>query len=128
MTRCWVRIFLAWDALRGSRRAAPPYRRASGRRCSGAARVRDYLVHEAPLEDTITDLTGKLALVTGATGGIGKAVATALARQGAWVAVVGRSEQRTGEAVGDIRARVPGAKLEPVILRCVVTSVDSKRP
>lgn len=73
----------------------------------------------------MADLSGKLALVTGATGGIGKAVAAALARQGAWVAVVGRSEQRANEAVGDIRAQVPGAKLEPVV--CDVSSQASVR-
>ena len=63
----------------------------------------------------MADLSGKLALVTGATGGIGKAVATALARQGAVVAVVGRSEQRTSDAIGDILTLVPAATLEPVV-------------
>lgn len=59
-------------------------------------------------------MDGKLALVTGATGGIGKAIATALAREGATVAVVGRNKERTEQAMRDIRAQVPSAKLEPL--------------
>jgi NAD(P)-dependent dehydrogenase (short-subunit alcohol dehydrogenase family) len=45
-----------------------------------------------------TDLTGIVALVTGATSGIGKATAFALADRGAHVLVGGRSAAR-GEAV-----------------------------
>jgi len=55
-----------------------------------------------------------VALVTGATGGIGGAVATALAREGATVVVVGRSEARVEDAMRDIRAAAPAAKLEPL--------------
>jgi retinol dehydrogenase-12 len=73
----------------------------------------------------MADLSGKLALVTGATSGIGKAVATALARQGATVAIVGRSAQRVDEAIRDIHAQVPGSKLEPVV--CDVSSQASIR-
>ena len=43
-------------------------------------------------------LPGKTALVTGATAGIGQAIAHALAREGAHVVVTGRDEQR-GQAV-----------------------------
>ncbi|MFC8799666.1 SDR family NAD(P)-dependent oxidoreductase [Promicromonospora sp. NPDC057138] len=55
-----------------------------------------------------------MALVTGATGGIGTAIATALAREGATVVVVGRSKARADDAIRDIRAVVPAAKLEPL--------------
>jgi NAD(P)-dependent dehydrogenase (short-subunit alcohol dehydrogenase family) len=45
------------------------------------------------------ELEGKSALVTGSTAGIGLAIATALAREGAAVIVNGRTEQRVDKAV-----------------------------
>jgi 3-oxoacyl-[acyl-carrier protein] reductase len=57
-------------------------------------------------------LDGKLALITASTGGIGKEIATALAREGATVVVNGRSAASVEAAVADIRKRVPDAKLE----------------
>ena len=59
-------------------------------------------------------LNGRIALVTGATGGIGRAVAAGLAREGATVVVVGRTVARAQAAMADIRTRVPGAELEPL--------------
>ena len=40
------------------------------------------------------DLTGKFALVTGATGGIGGAIARALHKQGATIAISGRQADK----------------------------------
>lgn len=57
-------------------------------------------------------LDGKLALVTASTGGIGKAIATALAREGARVIVNGRGAASVEAAVAEIRKAVPAAKLE----------------
>jgi NAD(P)-dependent dehydrogenase (short-subunit alcohol dehydrogenase family) len=51
-----------------------------------------------------TDLLGSTALVTGATSGIGKATALALARRGALVLVSGRDEKRGEAVVAAIRA------------------------
>jgi NAD(P)-dependent dehydrogenase (short-subunit alcohol dehydrogenase family) len=48
----------------------------------------------------MADLSGKTALVTGATSGIGKATALALAAAGASVAVSGRDKEK-GQAVVD---------------------------
>ena len=47
-------------------------------------------------------LTGRLALVTGSTGGIGKGVAKALAREGAAVIVHGRNEARACRVAEEI--------------------------
>jgi NAD(P)-dependent dehydrogenase (short-subunit alcohol dehydrogenase family) len=48
-------------------------------------------------------LTGKTALVTGSTAGIGFATAHALAREGARVIINGRTEARVGDAVGRLK-------------------------
>jgi NAD(P)-dependent dehydrogenase (short-subunit alcohol dehydrogenase family) len=50
------------------------------------------------------ELAGKTALVTGATSGIGRAVALELAREGATVIVSGRDEARGAETVDAITA------------------------
>ena len=58
------------------------------------------------------DLTGKVALVTGSTRGIGLATAIGLARMGAKVIVNGRSEGPVSEAIAKIKAAVPAASVE----------------
>jgi NAD(P)-dependent dehydrogenase (short-subunit alcohol dehydrogenase family) len=50
------------------------------------------------------NMNGKICLVTGATNGIGKATAQALAQLGAAVVIVGRSAPRTAQVVEEIRA------------------------
>ncbi len=55
-------------------------------------------------ENTIFDLTGKRAVVTGAGRGIGRSIALALARAGADVAVTARSAGELEQLVGEIWA------------------------
>src|SRR5258708_39973934 len=57
-------------------------------------------------------LTDKAALVSGSTKGIGFAIATGLAREGARVIVSGRSEKSVAEAKGEIEQAVPNARVE----------------
>jgi retinol dehydrogenase-12 len=54
----------------------------------------------------------KVALVTGATSGIGKATATGLARTGFHVVLLARDAKRGKAAAADIAAQVPGASVE----------------
>ena len=57
------------------------------------------------------DLTGKTALVTGSTRGIGLATAIGLAQMGAEVIVNGREQAAVGEAVTKVRHAAPAAKV-----------------
>jgi NAD(P)-dependent dehydrogenase (short-subunit alcohol dehydrogenase family) len=60
------------------------------------------------------DLTGKTALVTGSTSGIGHAIAKGLAAAGASVVVNGRTEAKVDAAVAALAKVVPGSKVRGV--------------
>ena len=60
------------------------------------------------------DLSGKTALVTGSTSGIGHATAKGLAAAGATVVVNGRAQGKVDAAVAVIAKAVPGAKVRGV--------------
>ena len=59
------------------------------------------------------DLSGKVALVTASTGGIGFAIAKGLAASGAEAIVNGRSERSVNAAIARLQSEVPGAKTRP---------------
>jgi 3-oxoacyl-[acyl-carrier protein] reductase len=76
------------------------------------------------------DLTGKTALVTGATGGIGEAIAAALHAQGATVAITGRREAelaRVADALGGARVIVAPADLaDPAAPAALVERIETE--
>ncbi len=61
------------------------------------------------------DLTGKIALVSASTGGIGYAIAKGLAESGAEVILNGRSEESVSAAVSRLHQEVAGAKARSVV-------------
>lgn len=62
----------------------------------------------------IIDLTGRKAIVTGSTAGIGRATAEGLARAGAAVVVNGRTNARVEYAVRQLRQILPDAEVTGV--------------
>lgn len=73
--------------------------------------------------DDIPDLDGRVAVVTGANGGLGFAATKGLVRRGARVVMATRNQEKTREARQRIEADVPGADLETA--RLDLASLDS---
>jgi len=67
------------------------------------------------------DLTGKVAIVTGGNGGIGFGMARGMARAGARIAVVGRNEEKSAQAVQELR----DLNAEALAFRADVTDADA---
>jgi NAD(P)-dependent dehydrogenase (short-subunit alcohol dehydrogenase family) len=59
-------------------------------------------------------LSGKVALVSGSTGGIGLAIATTLAQEGTTVVVNGRTQERVNAAIDQIKQSVPNVNLQGI--------------
>jgi len=62
------------------------------------------------------DLTGRTAVVTGATTGLGLETARALAAAGAHVVLTGRTVEKADAAVASVRDQMPGASVEPGVV------------
>jgi NAD(P)-dependent dehydrogenase (short-subunit alcohol dehydrogenase family) len=66
--------------------------------------------------DSVPDLTGRTAVVTGANGGLGLQTAKVLAAKGAHVVMAVRNQAKAVKAVDEIRAETPEPTLELVEL------------
>ena len=73
------------------------------------------------------DLTGRTALVTGSTRGIGRAIAESLTAAGARVAVVGRDEARAKEVAAELSPEARGFACnvaDPASINALVEAVE----
>ena len=61
------------------------------------------------------DVSGKVAIVSGSTAGIGLGISQALAESGATVVVIGREARKVDEALASLRQAVPGADLRGLV-------------
>jgi 3-oxoacyl-[acyl-carrier protein] reductase len=71
------------------------------------------------------DLSGRVALVTGSTRGIGHSIATALAAAGASVAVVGRDRARAEEVAGQLGGPARGFACDVTDVAAVTALIEA---
>jgi NAD(P)-dependent dehydrogenase (short-subunit alcohol dehydrogenase family) len=76
--------------------------------------------------DDIPDLTGKRAVITGVTGGLGFTTALDLARRGADLVVTARDAAKADDVVGRLREEVPEVSVDVVALD-LADLADTKR-
>ncbi|MDD2885902.1 MAG: SDR family NAD(P)-dependent oxidoreductase, partial [Dechloromonas sp.] len=60
-------------------------------------------------------INSKIAVISGSTAGIGLAIATELAQEGAQVVINGRHQESVDAAIDKLRALLPDAKLQGVV-------------
>jgi NAD(P)-dependent dehydrogenase (short-subunit alcohol dehydrogenase family) len=101
---------------------APAFDRLA--RVAGERRIMSF---ETTTDDVLqeVDLHGQIAVVTGASTGLGLETARALASAGAQVVLAGRDPARIDAAISSVRERVPDAEVEAGSLD--LTSLDSVR-
>jgi len=103
--------------------------------CAGTDKVPTPGVPQSPFDKGSTaeevtagvDLTGKLALVTGCTSGIGLETMRVLALRGAWVVGTSRSLERAQAACSQIRGTTTPLQLELADLDSVVACANAVR-
>ncbi len=78
-----------------------------------------------PADPPAGALLGRHVVVTGATSGIGEAMALAFARLGATVHVLGRTQHKIDRVLADVRAQVPSAQVVGEL--CDVSDLDAVR-
>src|SRR5215470_3362618 len=67
------------------------------------------------MEENVGRLSNKVAIITGGAGGIGAATGQLFCEEGARVALVDSSPEAMDATLAEIRAKVPGAKLDGII-------------
>src|SRR6476620_8026768 len=78
-----------------------------------------------PADPEPGSMLGKVALVTGASSGLGIATAEGLAELGAEVHLVVRDVEKGETVAADLRVRVPNARVE--VWRCDLADLDDVR-
>ena len=73
-------------------------------------------------------MNNKVSLVTGANGGMGKAIATELARQGATVVLVSRNRRKGEEAQAEIAAATGNPSLDLLVADLSGSPSDLVKP
>jgi len=73
------------------------------------------------MQSSNTSMHGKICMVTGATAGIGEVTAQALARMGADVILVGRSQQKCADTVTRIKEKTGNSSVE-----CLLADLSSQ--
>lgn len=78
-----------------------------------------------PADPSPTSMAGKRVVVTGATSGLGEAMATSFAELGATVHLLGRNPEKVKRSAGVVRGAVPGAVVIDEV--CDVGDLDAVR-
>ena len=84
------------------------------RRVESLARVVNQIARSLGGQIMDLRLTGKIALITGSTAGIGFASARSLAKEGAHVYLNGRTQARVDSAIRAIRSEIAGAEVDGI--------------